>query len=325
MRTIKNRKTANKEIERQKKQRRRLAAFIAVVASCIVVAAISWVVWDVQSRGWILRFEGSRISTNELRFFLNDDTPQGKRAALDMLIENLTLIHRAEMHGVQLTDEEMEMWSAWITMQMGDELHFISAERLSEFYSAGFGEVWERLLDIYIPEYMVFVDEYTFEADFAEHLEESWDMYLQMDLKYLLIDDFETAEAVHAQLLAGEITFDDAIREHNQWYSEEEGITTMPLHTLIQEAMLDIEQSEAIMQLQPGEVADIIEWGAEFDMLSYLLVYAETREEPDENEIRVEFRNRHIMTERNRMMVSLVPQWVAQANYTVNQRALNNV
>jgi hypothetical protein len=324
MRTIKNRKTANKEIERQKKQKRHLIALIAVAVSCMVVAAISWVVWDVQSRGWIIRFEGERISTNELRFFMPDDSPQGKQAGLNVLLESLAIIHRADMHGVNLSDEEHEMWTAWVEMTMGNELFYISAERLAEFYAARFGEVWEQLMDIYVPESLVFVDEYAFEMEFAEYLEENRDLYMQMDLKYVMIDDPETAEAVHAQLLAGEIDFDDAIREHNPWYTEEEGIVTMPLQTFVQEAGLTIEQTDALIELQVGDVSEIIEWGVEFGMLSHLIVYVETREEPDEAEVKAGFRNRQIMEKRNEMMLGLVPQWVTQANYTLNQRAMNH-
>jgi hypothetical protein len=281
------------------------------------------VVWDAQSRNWILRFEGARIPTNELRFFIgDDDTPESRRLALDTLVENLTLLHRADMHGVGLDEDERAMWASWVVMQMGEL--FVPPERVGEFAAASFGEVWERLMDIYVPDMLVYIDEYTLANDFVEYLGENRARYMDMEVKFILLEEEETAVSARDRLLAGELDFDELIRLYDPWYTPDEEIMVLQMGDLISMAGLTPEQGAELIALQPGEVSEIIAWG-EDEFASYLMVYVETREEPDEEEAATEYRRRYILSRRHEMMLGLVPQWVAQAEYTVNQRALDRV
>jgi hypothetical protein len=324
MRQIKNRKVRNREIERQKRSRNRLFAGIAILALLIVAAAVSWVVWDTQNRNWILRFEGQRIPTNEFRVFMGGDSPEARQDALNALVERLTLIHKAEEHGVGLTDDEKAFWAWLVEMQWGEN-HLVPMERMGEFTAAVMGEIWERLMDIYIPDMFVVIIEDQFAVELAEYLEANLDSYVQMDVLYVMIDDREEAEDARARLLAGEVDFYDIYREFTSWYEEGTDIdeNAMPVQTFVEEAMLGPSEAEMLMALQTGEVSELIEWGADFGMESYLLIYAINREEPDEEEVARNYRERHILTERSTMLMTLVPQWIEQANYTVNTRALN--
>jgi hypothetical protein len=324
MRQIKNRKVRNKEIERQKKSRSRLFAGIAVLALVVFVAAVSWVVWDTQNRNWILRFEGERIHTNEFRLFMGGDSPEARQGALDALIERLTLIHRAEQYGAGLSDEEREFWGWFVEMQWGEN-PLASSERIGELTAAVMGEIWERLMDIYVPEMFVMIDEDQLAVDLAEYKEANFTNYLKLDLMYVIFEDREEAEAAHARILAGEADFYEIFREYTPWYEEDMDLDAgiMTVHNFIEEAMLGPVDSEMLLALQAGEISGLIEWGADFGLENYLLVYAVEREEPNEDEIARSFREGHILSERNRMLLGLVPQWIEQASFTVNTRALN--
>ncbi|MCL2499903.1 MAG: hypothetical protein FWE90_06150 [Defluviitaleaceae bacterium] len=322
MKQIKNRKVRNKEIERQRKVRNRLVAVIAFLTVAVAIAAVSWVVWDTQSRGWILRFEGQRIPVNEMRVFMQSDTPEAKQDALDILIESLTLIQRAEQHGVGLTEEERAMWAWLVEMQWGED-HLIPSERLGEFIAATSGEIWMRLMDIYVPEFMVAIHEEEFAAELEAYKEANFYNYLKMEVMYILAEEEESAEDARERFLAGETTFEGIVREFNPWYEEDEDVMTMTVHEFIEEAGLNAAQRETLLAMQPGEISEIIPWGEEFGMSYQILVYVVSREEPDGDEIALSFRNDRILRERHAMMMSLVPQWISQANITKNQRAFN--
>ena len=327
MRTVKNRKTHNKEIERQKKQRGRLIATVSVFTLALVIAAISWVVWDTHSRGWILQFEGQRIPTNEMRFFMEDESPQGKQAALDTLLEHLTVLDRADRHNVNITDDERDMWEGFAQMLSEGQLMPISVERFGEFLAASlaFSEVRERLMDIYIPIYQIVVDEASLLAEFDAYFAENILNYLETDVKYVIIEDAEVAEHYRALFLAGEMEIDDIIRAHAPEHLEDpnDSIVVMALGDLMQEAMLDENQQAALMALAVGEISEVIHWGAEMGFHSNLMVYVVRHDEPDESHAFNQFRVRHIEEVRAQQLVDLVTQWRNQANYNVNQRAFD--
>jgi hypothetical protein len=322
MRTIKNRKAQNKELERQKKNRNRLAAFIGILVLLVVAAGVTWVVWDTQSRSWIMRFEGQRIPVNELRVLMQGDTAEDRQMALDELTTILTLLNRAERHGAGLTEDERNMWAWLVSMEWGEN-PFIPAERLGEFIAAEQGEIWVRLLDIYIPESFVFIDEEQFAVDFENYKETNRAQYMDMNVMYILIDEREDAEAAYARLLAGEATFEEIVREFNEWLEDDDEVFTMPIHTLIEEAMFSPEEAAMLMELQAGEFSGLIEWGMQFGLETNMMVYVVNRDEADENEMAASLRRRQIDNERHWMLFDLVPQWVAQADYTVNRRALD--
>ncbi|MCL2602941.1 MAG: hypothetical protein FWD90_00510 [Defluviitaleaceae bacterium] len=322
MRQIKNRKVRNREIERQKRSRNRLVAVIASLTVILAIAAIAWVVWDTQSRGWILRFEGERIPVNEMRVFMYDNTPEAKQAALDVLVENLTIIHRAEQHGVGLSEEEREMWAWLVAMQWGEE-HAIPLERLGEFIAATSGEIWMRLLDIYVPEFMVFIDEEQFAIDLEEYREANYDNYLNMEIMYVWFDDAEEAESVRERLDSGEIDFEYIVREQSPWLEEEDELPIFSVHEFIEEIMFDEEITAGLLAMQAGELSDFIPWGEEFGLEYQILVYIVSREEPDDDEIERSLRRDRIDGERHAMMMSLVPQWIDQADFTLNKRAFD--
>jgi hypothetical protein len=322
-----NRKARNKVIERQKKNRNRLFALVAALVGVAVIAVTSWVVWDTQSQNWILRFEGERIHTNEFRFMLAGmgfEGPQARQNALDELIEILTIEHRALRHDIYLSEGERDLWTMLVSMQTeGVEIPFITAERLGEIWATD--SLLERLMDVYVPEHFVYIDEESLAVDIQEYIAENLMNYLQMDLMYILFEELEEAEEAHARFMAGEIGFEDIIREYHPFYEDgmEMEIFTLSLNDFIQEAMLNDEEADMLRQMQAGDIADIMEWGEMFGIENYLLVYAINREEPDEMEIAANFRNRYIFFERSSMLQSLIPQWVEQADFTINRRAFN--
>jgi hypothetical protein len=300
-------------------------AIFAVVLVAIV-AGIGWMIWDNYSRSFVLRFEGQRIHTNELRFLMVDESPEGIEAGMEALIEYLTILHRADQHGFGLTDEEREMWE-WIILSQFGEVPFITPARFGEFISVAPGPdgmIWERLMNYYIPEFLVVLDEEQLAIDLAAYKAANLTNYLETESKFLLIEEYEEAAAAYAQLLAGELDFDAAIRLYDPWYDEESGIIEVPLGSLISWAGLDAAQTAAVMALQTGEMSELIFLDEE-GFQSHLIIYIESREEIDEAAIEVSFRQQTILHERNRMLSDLVPQWIRQANYSRNNRAINLV
>jgi hypothetical protein len=323
MREVKNRKLQNRERERQKKHRARLITTVFIAVAAMVIAAVVWVVWDTQSRSWILRFEGQRIHTNDLRAFIGDGSPEAKEAGMDILLEYLTLLHRAEQHGLGLNDEEREMWEWMVGSEFG-EVPYLSLSRLTDFVTASpgqFGIVWERLMDWYIHESLVFIDEERFAAELAEQIEENYLHYLNTDVNFIFIEELEDAEAARVLLLTGERTFEEIVREYDPWFDEEEGVNVLPLRDFPWD-MMTPEQTEMILALQVGDISELIAWGDD-EFASHLILYVVEREEVDLGEIERDLRNFQIFNERNRMMTDLVAQWVRNVSYTRNERAFN--
>ncbi|MCL2188719.1 MAG: hypothetical protein FWC16_05320 [Defluviitaleaceae bacterium] len=326
MRTTKNRKTHNRELERQKKGRARLAIGIFSLVVLAIIAGASWVAWDTHSRGWILRFEGTRIPTNEFRLLMDENAPEQKEAAMDDLIRMLTLIHRAEQHNAGLTEEELEFWAWLAEMNFGQfGPMIVPAERVGELLAAENGPIFERLRDIYAPEAFAIFDEDAFATEMAEYLANNLANYHATDIFYTMIEDEDAANYALARLRAGEATFTDIILEHTPWFHTEEGVPSMPLNEFIREAEMNDEQAAHLRSLQVGETSDIIMWGEEWGDPMHMLVYILEIEEADPDAVKRGIREERILGQRTETILQLIPQWVAAANYTKNERAFNLV
>jgi hypothetical protein len=144
-----------------------------------------------------------------------------------------------------------------------------------------------------------------------------------MDIMYVWFDDAEEAESVRERLDSGEIDFEYIVREQSPWLEEEDELPIFSVHEFIEEIMFDEEITAGLLAMQAGELSDFIPWGEEFGLEYQILVYVVSREEPDDDEIERSLRRDRIDGERHAMMMSLVPQWIDQADFTLNKRAFD--
>lgn len=349
---IKKRKLRNREIEQKKRRNARLAATIFIAVAAVLVLGIVWVVWDTQSRSWIVRFEGERIHTNELRAFMPIAADADERQeTLDFLIERLVLLDRAEAAGLALDEEDLEFWTWFITQEIGSS-DFISDIRLAQLFTTipdmGFVSViWDGLAQHYIPDMLIFIDEDQFAIDLAEYKEANWNRYATIEVLLAIPETMEEAEEMRERVLSGEITFEELMREimadiedpeavedgdePNCGCGEEvcinegteEELTTWNLLEVFTQAGLTPEDEEALLTLQAGEMSEIVNWVAMWDEEMPMIVYVVSREEPDEQEIHNALRTRRVDERRSELFLGLIPQWIDDADIRINQRALN--
>jgi len=317
-----NRKKQNLEIERQKKNRARLTLAIFAVLAVLVVGIVSWVAWDAHSRGWVMRFEGTRIATDEMRAFLWADTPEAREETVDFLLESLTLMYLAETHGVALTEEELESLAWQIALDPQAASPFITPSRMAEYVVTRVGgEVWDRLVDVYVPATNFTIDEAEFADILAEYLEENLAWYVELSVLNAVFDTEEEMEAARQQVLSGEYRFD----ELENFVSGEEGqeLPFSPVQALLQQLELhNTDYAEEALALLPGEMLGI-DLTPLFGIELHILIYAVDREEPDVEEVSENRRNHHVWVERNLVMLDLLPSLVADRSVTLNQRAIN--
>ena len=311
-----SRKKRNIEIERQKKQKHHMQMGMVVAVVLVIVLALAWVVWDSQSRRWIMTFDGERVAAADLRFMMDTfgmfgDAEDVKDMAMDELMNTLTILNRGERHGVGLTDEERAVLVGEVEMQLQwMNAYYITADRVAELF--GTNHVSGRLMDIYVPDYTP--DPIEFAQALMEHIEDNAANYESFEAKFVVMDD--PIEAARIFMLADEVDdFDDLIREYSIYYDEEWGIQTVDVRELISDFWLDEEESEILMNLQEGELHMI--QADEY----FLVLYMYDRSGPDFDLIEENFRESYIVGRRFEIYNELLQTWLNEINYTINQRA----
>ena len=310
-----NKRIKNREIERARKQQRRLFSIVASVVALIIVAAIAWGIWDTQSRRWIMRFDGDRISTSDFLYLTGGSSdPAVKDQALESLVQILTILDRAEQNNVGINDEELAEFAMVAEWMHNGLVPFITPERAGEFLAATEPQLGllllNRLRDIYAPADDVEVDE----AAFAAYIEEERDNFV--NVMYVLIEESEDAAAALAQV--GTVPFEDIIAEFDQIFGGDVHITSVP--QLVNDYDLTQEQREALLALPTGEVSGLMTVPDGWLEGYYILVYLESRTSDEE------IRDIFIDIQRWDLMGEIVEGWVREANdnkVTINQRAFN--
>jgi hypothetical protein len=335
----KSRKLRNRELEAKKRQRAKIASMVFIAVAALMVAGIALAVVDVRARSWVLRFDGARIHTNELRTFMTQNPTESQRQfALDFLIERLVVLERVERYGLGFDENEMAFWEMWIGMEWGSSAFMSDARQANLLHTTPGGELWERLAQHYFPDSMVFIDEYQFDIDVAEYLAANRHRYATVEVLSAYMETMDDAFEARDRIMAGEMTFEDLLRQLHEEFSDasesevEEFEMPEPesLHRLIEMyAMSDLplteEDIDMLFATQLGEVSGVVNWAAAWGMEMPLMTYVVSREEPDDNDVIGNFRAQRINEARNEMMVSLVEGWVsaAAADIRINQRAVN--
>jgi len=321
---MKNRKKQNLEIERKNKQRRYAFRGVTTLVVLALVAAIVWVAWDARNRGWVMTFDGERISVSEMQFFSslfqqNWFDPESREAVLDRMVEVYTLMDRAESLGLGMTDEEHESVLAMVSMsrQMGAIPDGVTDARAAEIHGS-IEFLWTRLLDHYVPEYTLNLAD--FAEELAEYIDNNRDFYADTVVNYIVAEDFMTVEEVRASfgIEEGYEDFDQLIRAYSIFYNEEVGITSASIMDLWREFNFQSFDVQMLLELQEGEVSHVFEAGGLF-----FLIYVESRTEAEDSEIEDSFVEQMTEIRREQAFIEIVEQWAAEANYSINRRALN--
>ena len=317
-----SRKQQNKAIERKNKNQRRITAIITGAVLLVVLLAIAWVAWDVQSRRWVMTFEGTRIATSDLQIMewlvntswegvhMDIRVPDHRDAVLSTLVNTLTIMHRADRHGIGVNAQDIE-----------DGLPMMAMTGLPENYHRRAVELWaafnvlpERLTSHYFPDYAPDA------VVLAEYMDANRNRYANTTVIYITSQDGDVLEEIAAMVAAGDLDgvehFEELIREYSMWYFEGEEITTSSIVGLINEFEI-FHESDALLGLPEGAVSHVVEIWPEMFMLMYIV----ERTDAEDSAIEESF----MQQRRNAQFSELMEEWVENANYRPHQRTLNSL
>ena len=309
-------KQKNRELERKLKAMRMRATAIFVALGIAVVVAIGWAVWDYNQRQWVMTFEGERIAVGDFMFFRNDPQTSIDTATRNLL-QTLTMLHRGSMHGITLTPEERDEMTQQGTMfrQMFGIPPVISDERIGEFFSVD-EYYFERLMDIYVPTYTP--DPVEFDEEWVFYLEANFDLYTNHQVKIMTLENMDELNA--AADAVATMGFDDAYRIFNaEFYEPGEEISTVNAAHILRQVMISGEEYDAIMALAEGQTYLLIEEESDIFAIFYMV----SREEVDLAAMEASFYDQFVEFGRQRTFGELMDSWIENANYTINQRAIN--
>ena len=311
---MQSRKKRNLEIEREKMRNRRISKSIGALVILVICAGIAWFAVGMYQRSWIMRFEGQRISTNELRFVmgLQDwwlSPEEVKDRAMNDLVEILTVMHHANRLGLGMTNEERD--ATLETLERG----VISQTRMAEYFNVD--NMMERLFEYFIPD--LILDPEVYRYDIAAYLEERRPFYQQTEIMYILNDDFgvmlSVLESMENDPNADFGTFVMMYcNEHIDFEQEEPEMLSLA-HL---EHVVNPFEMLALIDMQPGETSDIIMFGD-----SFLLLHMHSRAETPDSEIQEIFLSNLARQARLEAFNEFFQQLVEHARFEINQRALD--
>jgi len=324
-----SRKQINLEIERKKNRKRRMSKSIVALIFLALFAAIGWVAWDVHTRNWVLRFEGTRVATGDLQLYATAFSSPDRTSAevhdlaLDSLIEDLVIIHQAQIRGLGFTSAEIDervdetVWS----MQMNGLTGIVSDRRAVELFNSHL--LFERLVDIYVPDVPPTPEE--FAEGLEAYIENNRSFYDDVQAKHVAVPSEEVDAALE---MIGTPQFDELVATHAVIPgSDPESLTigALDLANNIMGQLADFMDYFAILALEQGETEVF-----PLSDGSSLIVHIYSRTPGDREAMEANFTrtaNEERMRERGEEFQPIFQGWVddATARITINERAFNNL
>jgi len=321
---MQNRKKTNQEIERKKRNHRRMSNTIVGVVIAIVVLGLSWIGWDVYRRSYIITLDGQRVSTSELHVhaFMNGIHDLSNPESLDFVIEQLVshraMMQKAEEAGISITREEREQARdvvatnrEWWGVPNAAPTN-ITAEILAE-RDFLVDQVFEYFVPPYTPN----------RADFEEELElykeNSRSQYElnRTEAQFILNEDRAVLDNVKELMATGAADFEELIRTYCATYSSDVDIEFMSINDIINNFGL-FEHFFELQELEAGETSDVIDGEG-----VYILVYMQNRPSVTDAEIEESFLDRIANERRLETFMELRQGWADDASFTLNQRAVD--
>jgi hypothetical protein len=309
---MESRKKQNLEIERQKKSKQRTFTAVLTIAIIAAVGLLGFAVWDNINRRTIMTFEGENIATSDFRFFnaMQQPSPDSRYNALDGLLRTLTLLNQAEAHNLRVTPEQQAelmsdaaMLREQANWQQPGMLNFITDNRIAQINSIEF--FLDSLIDIYITQDFE-IDEDEFAEALEEHRENVVPWLADMQIKYAA--SLDPAEI--ATTFMGE---DEDI-------SAFEPVDFIEFTQDIGISLENWQHFQNIVNLEVGEVLQLVEMNGVF---YNILMYERVLEDESIEEAEASFRENFTNEAREDAFFELLESWVANANYSLNNRAFN--
>jgi hypothetical protein len=339
---MESRKRRNLQIENRKRMERRITTAIVVAIIAVIVGGIGFGVWDSVDRRTVMTFHGQRIPTSDFMYFhMMSGAEPGNEAmrevALDNMIQTLVLMERAERHGMTVPSEEMELLETQasgmrdaIISQNPTALRSTNSRRIANFMSVDAGQpMWGQPPG---PLFSMLMDKYLsdFEPDreLVDEAVEEWmsdiiEVATEKTVKYLAADDWDAAWEASQLYSNGEAHFDDLITMFHSPREEDEGLES-PADLWAFGGHFEAwthweDQWQEITQMQDGEVSTVLMMGDRF----FIVQMYESILNQERLEETIEEATEIIVNEqRDTAFNELIRQWVSEARYQRNERAL---
>jgi len=321
---MQNRKKVNKEIERKKRNHRRMSNLIVGVVIAIVVLGLSWIGWDVYRRSYVMTLDGQRISTSELHVhaFMNGihdlSDPETLDFAIEQLVSHRAMMQQAEDAGLSITTEEREQAREivaanreWWGLPNAAPTN-VTAEILAER-----DFLIDQVFEHFVPPYTPNPGEH--EEELEQYIENSRFQYEvnRTEAQFIMNEDRAVLDNIKELMATDSADFEEFIRTYCITYSPEVDIEFMAINDIINSFGL-FEHFFTLQELQAGETSDVIESDG-----VYLLVYMQNRPSVTDAEIEESFFERIADERRRETFTELRQSWTDAASFTLNQRAIN--
>lgn len=288
----------------------------------------------VRTNSFLMHFDGRNVS-DELRFLTSSyeifaEPEMAREIALSELLNTLTILDRAEMHGLELTPEEMEQLiqqAEGQRMWMGDVA--LSNERIAEIF--GVHHLQSRLMEIYLAGFEI--DQDAFAAELADYLINNRDNYVRNTIKYVEVESVDEATRLFDNIDApewGSDTFDldDFLSFHFLEHEDTAIIRSLPvggLHIAQQDGTFFPIQ---LVSRTPANDAEMTaSFAAQYENTARHQAFSalsqgwlediEYSVEADEEGFREDF----IWARRFEAFVEILDDWRSNAHVEINERA----
>jgi hypothetical protein len=310
---MESRKIRNREIEKAKRNRKRVGTTIFTLVIIAAACFLVYMIWDNINRRTIMTIEWAEIglgqtsvATSDFRFFYMSQEAGDEAAdnAMDELLARLTLLERANYHNLSLTSEErtmlLEEAATVREMHPPGTLGFISNGRIADLWSADF--LIPQLMEIYSQD--IELDEEDFAERLAEHMEIQLPWVADMYIKY--VASVDPAELENA---------------FTEYAYEADELEPIEFWEFVQSLEMTWEQADLIIELEVGEVAELIEiHGVFYSVLMYSRTFDPEIIEEMENDFRTDFEN---SARSMNFFEEHFSAWRESFSHTVNNRAFN--
>ncbi|MCL1788166.1 MAG: peptidylprolyl isomerase, partial [Defluviitaleaceae bacterium] len=295
---------------------------ITGIAIAAIVLAIAWIVWDVQSRRWIVDFAGSRIPAEEMQVHaalaqVHYD-PSLHNELIDIIVRGEVLLQQANAAGIALTAEEREMLLPQAEMY-SDHFSSVSTERMFDILGVsieGGGALIPRIVDHYAP---YEPDEAVLQQEFDDWMaENATEMELRTtEAKMIMSNDRDALDNIKAQAATIDADEFDAFASTTciLYNPEHGGAFTASIMDLVELFSLFDHEGE-LFAMEAGDTSTVLDLGEG----TYVLVFMVDRPGIDEAQIEEWLRTQHVWERSAEIFEELLEGWIAAADYTVNSR-----
>ncbi|MCL2577026.1 MAG: hypothetical protein FWE27_03115 [Defluviitaleaceae bacterium] len=339
---MESRKKRNQQIERKKRAERRIGTAIVVVIIAMITVGIAYAVWDTMNRSTVMTFNGERVPTSDFRYFhaMSGAEPQNeemRQTAVDGMLRTLVVLDRAERHGLSISAEEKAEFEEraagmrdTFTM-MGINIRSTSDKRMVDFMSVGDlfekEQMWPGPLFSLVMEHYV-SDREPDQADLDEHLEGLRDDIIEAarekNFRYIANESWDSLWDAWNEFNDEEAGFSELMRRyHEPQFDEFEEPIDNPLG--LWDFVMQFEawdHWQTINEMQEGEISMPMQFGE----LSFIVeMYESVVDEERVEEITLSVAEGFINEFREDAFFDLIEQWVSEANYQLNERALSRI